>query len=70
MATIHLEDCPLCGGPGKGKNFPTPFRHGWVGCPECGLYINWTQSPREAVRKWNRRYTGGASPSPTRGTEM
>ena len=53
--TIHLEDCPFCGGPGKGKDIPTPFRHGWVGCPACGIYKNWTNSPREAVRIWNTR---------------
>lgn len=55
MAKIHLEPCPFCGGPGKGKDIPTPFRHGWVGCPECGIYKNWTNSPADAVRKWNMR---------------
>jgi len=52
---IDLKPCPLCGAPGKGKDLPRPFRHGWVGCPECGLYINWTYSFKEAVAKWNRR---------------
>lgn len=55
MATIHLEDCPFCGGPGKGKDIPNPFRHGWVGCPECGIYKQWIRSPTEAVRRWNTR---------------
>lgn len=55
MAKIELKACPFCGGPGKGKDIPTPFRHGWVGCPECGIYKNWTTTPREAVRIWNTR---------------
>ena len=66
--TIHLEACPFCGGPGKGKDIPTPFRHGWVGCPECGIYKNWTQSPREAVRIWNTRVRT-IRESPLQGTE-
>lgn len=53
--TIELRTCPLCGAPGKGKRSDTSFPHGWVGCPECGLYINWVHDPRDAVRKWNRR---------------
>ena len=67
--TIHLEDCPFCGGPGKGKDIPTPFRHGWVGCPECGIYKNWTNSPREAVRIWNTRVRAVEDAGPYEETE-
>ena len=52
--------CPCCGGPGKLKDGVTPthgggYRRGWVGCPECGLYIQWTHDLLGAVLKWNRR---------------
>ncbi len=53
--TIELKACPLCGAPGKGKRSETSFPHGWVGCPDCGLYIQWVHDPKDAVRKWNRR---------------
>lgn len=29
--------------------------HGWVGCPKCGLYIQWKRDPAYAEMKWNRR---------------
>ena len=51
-----IKSCPLCGGPGKLKDSQgRQVRQGWVGCPTCGLYINWKISPDGAVRKWNRR---------------
>ena len=51
----YLEPCPCCGGPGKLKDIHNRIRQGWVGCPECGLYINWKISPDGAIRKWNKR---------------
>ena len=48
-------------GPGKLKDSKVQthgggsFRRGWVGCPECGLYIQWTHDPMGAVKKWNKR---------------
>ena len=56
MAKPELKDCPFCGGAGRYKVFSKPFVHGWVGCPDCGIYINWVNTAREAVEKWNRRY--------------
>lgn len=50
-----LEPCPFCGGPGQIKDIPKPYRHGWIGCPECGILKNWTYSPKEAARIWNTR---------------
>jgi hypothetical protein len=50
-----IENCPHCGGPGKLKDIPKPFRHGWVGCPECHCYIDWKYTPADAIAKWNRR---------------
>lgn len=50
-----LENCPLCGGEAMLKDVHGKIRHGWVGCPECRLYINWNISPGGAVQKWNRR---------------
>ena len=55
MAEYDLRECPLCGGPGQLKICPKPYRHGWVGCSVCGLYINWNNAPEGAVKKWNRR---------------
>lgn len=51
-----IENCPCCGGPGKLKDTNNgKFRQGWVGCPECHLYINWKISPAAAIRTWNAR---------------
>lgn len=51
-----LENCPLCGGPGRLKDSQgRQVRQGWVGCPACGLYISWKISPDGAIRKWNQR---------------
>ena len=50
-----MKNCPFCGGEAKIKEIPKPFRHGWVGCPECKVYMNWNHSPDGAVRKWDRR---------------
>lgn len=67
---LTIKSCPCCGGPGRLKDSQgRQVRQGWVGCPACGLYISWKISPDGAVRKWNRRYAGGASPSPTEPTE-
>ena len=55
MATYELEPCPCCGAPGQMKDIHNKIRQGWVGCPECGLYIQWKISPDGAVKKWNRR---------------
>lgn len=56
----ELKECPCCGKPGKLKDAPKTtrrgsFRQGWVGCPACGLYIQWAHDPRGAIEKWNRR---------------
>lgn len=51
-----LQNCPLCGGPGRLKDSQgRQVRQGWVGCPACGLYISWKISPDGTIRKWNRR---------------
>ena len=60
-----LRECPCCGKPGKLKMTRVPIQplhggkteivRGWVGCPECELYIQWAHDPRGAVEKWNRR---------------
>ena len=54
-----LAACPHCGGPAQIKAFTGKFRHGWVGCPACGIYKQWTVSPKEAVEIWNRRAAAG-----------
>lgn len=50
-----IDNCPHCGKPGVLKDLPKPHRHGWVGCPECGIYKHWSYTPREAIEIWNRR---------------
>lgn len=51
----EILPCPCCGGPGQMKDAGGKIRQGWVGCPCCGLYIQWKVSPAGAVKKWNRR---------------
>lgn len=51
----QIKACPCYGGPGRIKDIHNRIRQGWVGCPECGLYIQWKISPDGAVKKWNRR---------------
>ncbi len=48
-------NCPHCGGEGKIKKIPTPFMHGWVGCPVCKIYKQWSYDPSDAIRIWNMR---------------
>ena len=55
MTVEAIKACPCCGGEGKLKDIHTKIRQGWVGCPACGLYIQWKISPDGAVKKWNRR---------------
>lgn len=56
MRREDLEPCPLCGEPGQGKSYNgRTVCQGWIGCPKCGLYIQWKVSPDGAVKKWNRR---------------
>lgn len=55
IEVTRLEDCPHCGGKAELKAFRGMFLHGWVGCPECGIYKQWSVSPVEAVKIWNRR---------------
>ena len=50
-----LEDCPHCGDKAEVREFRGMFRHGWVGCPKCGCYINWSHDPDGAIAKWNKR---------------
>lgn len=59
-AQLVILACPCCGGIGKIKDgivhtHGGGYRRGWVGCPACGLYIQWTHDPHGAVMKWNRR---------------
>lgn len=56
---MKLDNCPHCGGPGQMKDAGGKFRHGWVGCPACGIYKQWVHSPADAVRTWNRRTANG-----------
>ena len=56
---MEIKRCPCCGGEGKLKDIHTKIRQGWVGCPACGLYIQWKISPDGAVKKWNRRVEDG-----------
>ena len=51
----RIENCPCCGGEGKLKDVHGRIRHGWVGCSECRLFINWNIDPAGAIRAWNRR---------------
>ena len=51
----RLALCPLCGGDGAMKNIPNPFRHGWVGCPKCSLYMQWSHDPKATIERWNKR---------------
>lgn len=62
----ELKACPCCGAPGQMKDMHNKIRQGWVGCPGCGLYIQWKISPDGAVRKWNAR-AGQAPPLQTAG---
>ena len=50
-----IEDCPFCGGKAELRVFRAMFVRGWVGCPDCSCYINWSHDPSEAISKWNRR---------------
>lgn len=57
----NMKPCPFCGGEGKIKEAVVPtsgggYVRGWVGCPGCGVYIQWNHDPAGAVKKWNRRY--------------
>ena len=62
-----LRECPCCGKPGELKITRVPIQplhggkteivRGWVGCPECELYIQWDHDPRGATEKWNKRFT-------------
>lgn len=63
-----LRECPCCGKAAQGKSVYYPgriqgFMRGWVGCPACGLYIQWTHDPSGAIRKWNRRAALRRSPT-------
>lgn len=65
---MDLKSCPCCGKPGKLKDSPKTtrrgsFRQGWVGCPDCGLFIQWAHDPGGAIRKWNRRADAPEKPS-------
>lgn len=51
----YLLACPCCGGDGYEKKDYTKFPHGWVGCPACHLYINWTHDDSVAIKRWNNR---------------
>ena len=51
----ELEACPFCGGDGQIKVIVKPYKHGWVGCSECHVYINWNHDPMSAIAVWNKR---------------
>ena len=54
---IELKPCPFCGYPDQSAElFNMPFKgHGWIGCPACGLYMQWKNDPAAAIKRWNRR---------------
>ena len=53
--SLSVDNCPHCGGPGKLKTITTPFMHGWVGCPACKIFKQWTHDPAQAIMMWNMR---------------
>ncbi len=55
MKKKELEACPLCGQAAEVKSFKGMFQHGWVGCPSCSCYIQWSHDPDGAIKKWNKR---------------
>lgn len=61
MDNSALLPCPFCGADGVLKRSSVPthggrsFARGWVGCPHCSAYIQWTRDPAAAVRIWNGR---------------
>ena len=50
-----LKPCPFCGRPAEVKATHKLYLHGWVGCPVCKVYMQWTNEPTGAMDKWNRR---------------
>ena len=54
MTKYDLRNCPLCGGEASMKSMSTPHTHGWVGCPQCHLYIQWVHDSKSAAERWNR----------------
>ena len=60
MKNYHtdLKNCPFCGKDGEIKDVAKPFRHGWVGCKDCGVVIQWKYTPANAIAIWNRRSDG------------
>ena len=61
---ISPRECPCCGQPGSVKVSNKVVKggalfltQGWVGCPKCGIYKQWTNSPDGAIKVWNRRIT-------------
>lgn len=51
----ELDNCPHCGGKAELRVFRAMFVRGWVGCPDCSCYINWSHDPAGAIAKWNKR---------------
>ncbi len=67
-----LRECPCCGKPGAVKitnkvlkNGALVLTQGWVGCPACRIYKQWTRDPAGAIRTWNRRDAPHQSPAAT-----
>ena len=51
----ELKNCPFCRAPGQMKTVPGKIPRGWVGCPRCGIFKQWTHDPSGAIRIWNHR---------------
>ena len=62
----ELKRCPFCGGESSVKSSRQPtnggqsYMRGWVGCPQCGIYKQWTHDSSGAARIWNSREGGGS----------
>lgn len=64
---MKVKPCPFCGGAGEISTSRVPtnggkiYMRGWVGCPKCSVYMQWSHEPSGTVAKWNRREGGGST---------
>lgn len=53
---LSVSPCIFCGNPHSFVNFKADYSKYWVQCNECTAHGSWCNTPKEAIKAWNKAF--------------